>query len=130
MKPGDSVVIAGSARDRWHGTPYQYYGARAVVQVTGGSSSTNGCGSWSALAGKPLGSSGVVVDGLAHDGTLLNGSLAGRIYHGVAVRLSDLISRDDGSGWMRLRSGTVTGAGAWRAVRSAGRSAERPRTTG
>jgi uncharacterized delta-60 repeat protein len=83
-----SVVIAGQARDRWHGTPYKYYGARAVVQVTGGSSSTNGCGSWSASAatGKPLGSSGVVVDGLAHDGTLLTGNLAGRIYHGVAAR--------------------------------------------
>ena len=87
-RPDGSVVIAGSARDRWHGTPYKYYGARAVVQVTGGSSSTNGCGSWSASAatGKPLGSSGVIVDGLAHDGTLLNGGLAGRIYHGVAVR--------------------------------------------
>ena len=87
-RPDGSVVIAGSARDRWHGTPYKYYGARAVVQVTGGSSSTNGCGSWSASAatGKPLGSSGVVVDGLAHDGTLLNGNLAGRIYHGVAAR--------------------------------------------
>ena len=32
-----SVVIAGQARDRWHGTPYKFYGARAVVQVTGGS---------------------------------------------------------------------------------------------
>ena len=57
-----SVVIAGQARDRWHGTPYKFYGARAVVQVTGGSARANGCGTWSASAttGKPLGSSGVV----------------------------------------------------------------------
>jgi len=83
-----SVVIAGQARDRWHGTPYKFYGARAVVQVTGGSARTNGCGSWSAspTTGAPLGSSGVVIDGLGHDGTLLDGNLAGRIYHGVAVR--------------------------------------------
>ena len=32
--PDGSVVIAGQARDRWHGTPYMFYGARAVVQVT------------------------------------------------------------------------------------------------
>ena len=88
QRPDGSVVIAGSARDRWHGTPYKYYGVRAVVQVTGGSSSTNGCGSWSASAStrEPIGSSGVVVDGLAHDGTCSNGSLAGRQYQGVAVR--------------------------------------------
>jgi uncharacterized delta-60 repeat protein len=83
-----SVVIAGQARDRWHGTPYKFYGARAVVQVTGGSARANGCGTWSAspTTGAPLGSSGVVIDGLGHDGTLLNGNLAGRIYQGVAVR--------------------------------------------
>ena len=88
QRPDGGVVVAGSARDRWHGTPYAYYGARAVVQVTGGSAASNGCGTWSASAatGKPLGSSGVTVDGLAHDGTLLNGALAGRVYHGVAVR--------------------------------------------
>ena len=38
-----SVVIAGQARDRWHDTPYKFYGARAVVQVTGGSARSNGC---------------------------------------------------------------------------------------
>ena len=88
QRPDGSVVVAGQARDRWHGTPYKFYGARAVVQVTGGSARSNGCGTWSASAatGKPLGSSGVVIDGLAHDGTLLDGGLAGRIYHGVAVR--------------------------------------------
>ena len=45
-RPDGSVVIAGQARDRWHGTPYKFYGARAVVQVTGGSARTNGCGDW------------------------------------------------------------------------------------
>ncbi len=87
-RPDGSVVIAGQARDRWHGTPYKFYGARAVVQVTGGSARANGCGTWSAspTTGAPLGSSGVVIDGLGHDGTLLNGNLAGRIYQGVAVR--------------------------------------------
>ena len=109
-RPDGSVVIAGQARDRWHGTPYAFYGARAVVQVSGGSSASNGCGSWSAspATGKPLGSSGVVVDGLAHDGTLLNGNLAGRIYHGVAVRA-------DGSYVTAAANGTIsafTAAGA------------------
>jgi uncharacterized delta-60 repeat protein len=98
-----SVVIAGQARDRWHGTPYKFYGAHAVVQVTGGSARANGCGTWSASAttGKPLGSSGVVIDGLAHDGTLLDGSLAGRIDHGVAVR-------SDGSFVTAAINGTIS----------------------
>jgi uncharacterized delta-60 repeat protein len=101
-RPDGSVVIAGQARDRWHGTPYKFYGARAVVQVTGGSARSNGCGTWSASAttGKPLGSSGVAVDGLAHDGTLLDGSLAGRVYHGVA-------SRPDGSYVTAAVNGTI-----------------------
>jgi uncharacterized delta-60 repeat protein len=83
-----SVVVAGQARDRWHGTPYAFYGARAVVQVSGGAAASNGCGTWSASAAtkKPLGSSGVTIDGLAHDGTVLAASLAGRVYHGVAAR--------------------------------------------
>ena len=61
QRPDGSVVVAGQARDRWHGTPYLFYGARAVVQVSGGSAASNGCGTWSASAatGKPLGSSGV-----------------------------------------------------------------------
>jgi uncharacterized delta-60 repeat protein len=87
-RPDGSVVIAGQARDRWHGTPYKFYGARAVVQVTGASARTNGCGTWgtSPTTGATVGSSAVTVDGLATDGTLLNGALAGRQYHGVAVR--------------------------------------------
>ncbi len=87
-RPDGSVVIAGQARDRWHGTPYKLYGARAVVQVTGASARTNGCGTQgtSATTQKTTGSSGVTVDGLATDGTLLDGSLAGRVYQGVAVR--------------------------------------------
>jgi uncharacterized delta-60 repeat protein len=87
-RPDGSVVIAGQARDRWHGTPYKFYGARAVVQVTGASARTNGCGTWgtSATTHATTGSSGVTVDGLATDGTLLDGALAGRVYQGVAVR--------------------------------------------
>jgi uncharacterized delta-60 repeat protein len=113
-RPDGSVVIAGQARDRWHGTPYKFYGARAVVQVTGGSARSNGCGTWSASAatGKPLGSSGVAIDGLAHDGTLLNGGLAGRIYHGVAVRT-------DGSFVTAAVNGTVSSFTAGGAVDSA-----------
>jgi uncharacterized delta-60 repeat protein len=110
QRPDGSVVVAGQARDRWHGTPYAFYGSRAVVQVTGGSSATNGCGTWSAspATGKPLGSSGVTIDGLAHDGTVLNAGLAGRVYHGVAVR-------GDGSYVTAAVNGTVsafTAAGA------------------
>ena len=109
-RPDGSVVVAGQARDRWHGTPYKFYGARAVVQVTGGAAAANGCGTWSASTAtrKPLGSSGVVIDGLAHDGTLLNEALAGRVYHGVDVRA-------DGSYVTAAGNGTVssfTAAGA------------------
>jgi uncharacterized delta-60 repeat protein len=109
-RPDGSVVVAGQARDRWHGTPYKFYGARAIVQVTGGAARSNGCGTWSAspATGKPLGSSGVVIDGLTHDGTLLDGGLAGRVYHGVAVR-------SDGSFVTAAINGTVssfTSAGA------------------
>ena len=87
-RPDGSVVIAGQARDRWHGTPYPFYGARAVVQVTGGSARAT-----AAARGAPrrstratIGSSGVTIDGLTLDGVVLNASLAGRQYHGVAVR--------------------------------------------
>jgi uncharacterized delta-60 repeat protein len=87
-RPDGSVVIAGQARDRWHGTPYKFYGARAIVQVTGASARTNGCGTWgtSASTRATTGSSGVTIDGLTLDGVVLDGSLAGRQYHGVAVR--------------------------------------------
>jgi uncharacterized delta-60 repeat protein len=87
-RPDGSVVIAGQARDRWHGTPYKFYGVRAVVQVTGASARTNGCGTWgtSASTRATIGSSGVTIDGLTLDGVLLDGSLAGRQYQGVAVR--------------------------------------------
>ena len=87
-RPDGSVVIAGQARDRWHGTPYKFYGVRAVVQVTGASARTNGCGTWGASASTraTIGSSGVTIDGLALDGVVLDGSLAGRQYQGVAVR--------------------------------------------
>jgi uncharacterized delta-60 repeat protein len=105
-----SVVVAGQARDRWHGTPYKFYGARATVQVSGGTATTNGCGTYatSTATKMPLGSSGVTIDGLAHDGTLLDESLAGRIYHGVAVR-------SDGSYVTAAANGTIssfTAAGA------------------
>jgi uncharacterized delta-60 repeat protein len=88
VRPDGRVVIAGQARDRWHGTPYRFYGARAVVDVTGASARTNGCGTWatSPVTRATTGSSGVTIDGLATDGTLLNGSLAGRIYQGAAAR--------------------------------------------
>ena len=110
QRPDGSVVVAGQARDRWHGTPYAFYGARAVVQVTGGSAASNGCGTWSAspTTRAPLGSSGVTIDGLAHDGTLLDAGLAGRIYHAVAVR-------PDGSYVTAAANGTIsafTAAGA------------------
>ncbi len=87
-RPDGSVVIAGQARDRWHGTPYRFYGARAVVQVTGASARVNGCGTWgsSPVTRATTGSSGVVIDGLSTDGLQVDTALAGRQYHGVAVR--------------------------------------------
>ena len=87
-RPDGSVVVAGQARDRWHGTPYRFYGVRAVVQVTGASARVNGCGTWgsSPLTRATIGSSGVTIDGLSLDGTQVDPALAGRQYHGVAVR--------------------------------------------
>ena len=106
-RPDGGVVIAGQARDRWHGTPYRFYGARAVVQVTGASGRTNGCGTWgsSATTHATTGSSGVTIDGLASDGTLRDGGLAGRVYQGVAVR-------GDGSYVTVAANGAISGFGA------------------
>ena len=54
----------------------------------------------------------MVIDGLAHDGTLLNGDLAGRIYHGVAVR-------GDGSFVTAAVNGTISSFTAGGAVDTA-----------
>ncbi len=111
VRPDGSVVIAGQARDRWHGTPYRFYGVRAVVQVTGASARTNGCGTWgtSGSTRATIGSSGVTIDGLTLDGFVLDGSLAGRQYHGVAVR-------PDGSYVTAAISGAISSFAATSAV--------------
>ena len=82
-----TVVVVGQARDRWHGSAYKFYGVRATVAVTGGSARTNGCGTQttSPVTRATIGSSGVTIDGLSLDGTLVDESLAGRLYQGVAV---------------------------------------------
>ena len=87
-RPDGSVVIAGSGARPLARHALQVLRRARVVQVTGASARTNGCGTWGTSPNRnaTTGSSGVTVDGLATDGTLLNGGLAGRIYHGVAVR--------------------------------------------
>ena len=87
-RPDGSVVIAGQARDRWHGTPYRFYGVRAVVQVTGGARGqrlrhVGHLGARRARRSAPRASRSTASRSTASCSTA---SLAGRQYQGVAVR--------------------------------------------
>jgi uncharacterized delta-60 repeat protein len=89
---GTSVVMVGYARDRHAsvavpGTPAVIYGQRAVVTLPATGVSTTACGTYSDNGGLSLGSSGVIIDGLGHDGTPAPDlvSQAGRQYDGVAT---------------------------------------------
>ena len=79
------IVIAGAARDRRldpNGTAVRtMYGQRAVVTLPASGNSTTGCG----LHQATLGSDGVTIDGLGHDGTVTDAALSGRWYDGVVV---------------------------------------------
>jgi len=91
---GTSVVLVGYARDRHPsiavpGTPAVIYGQRAVVTIPAAANppviSTTACGAYQDNGGLSLGSTGVTVDGLAHDGTVLDPTLSGHQYDGVAA---------------------------------------------
>ena len=87
VRPNASVVLVGYARDRWPTvavppTAAVLYGQRAVVTLPANGVSATACGS---TAVPEQGSAGVQIDGLLHDGTVTDATLAGRYYEGVAA---------------------------------------------
>ena len=75
VRPNGSVVLVGYARDRHPAfavppAPAVMYGQRAVVTLPATGNSTTACGAYPDSRGLSLGSAGVTVDGLAHDGTV------------------------------------------------------------
>jgi uncharacterized delta-60 repeat protein len=85
LRPDGSIVIAGAARDRRVDPDGVHartmYGQRAVVRLPASGNSTTGCGTRAPL----LGSDGVTIDGLGHDGSVSDGALSGRWYDGVVA---------------------------------------------
>ena len=123
---GTAVVLVGYARDRHPsiavpGTPAVIYGQRAVVTIPAAAVppvvSTTACGTYSDNGGLSLGSSGVQIDGLGHDGTPAPDliSQAGRQYDGVAVNAdgSYVVASTigpDGASWVQKFTGAGVGA--------------------
>jgi uncharacterized delta-60 repeat protein len=90
VRQNGSVVLVGYARDRHAavavpGSPVVMYGQRATVTIPASGTSTTACGTYSDNGGLSLGSDGVTIDGLNHDGTGADPALAGRYYEGVAA---------------------------------------------
>jgi uncharacterized delta-60 repeat protein len=122
---GGSVVLVGYARDRHPsiavpGTPAVIYGQRAVVALPPVANppvvSTTACGTYSDNGGLSLGSSGVQIDGLGHDGTPAPDliSQAGRQYDGVAANAdgSYVVASTigpDGASWVQKFSAAGVG---------------------
>jgi uncharacterized delta-60 repeat protein len=109
VRSDGSIIVAGSARDRRQdatGTAARtMYGARAVVTLPASGNDTTGCGPRQPT----LGSDGVTIDGLGHDGSVTNAALEGRWYDGV-VALPDnryVVVSTNGP------DGTGTGTDAW-----------------
>ena len=109
VRPDGSIIVAGAARDRRQdqfGTAARtMYGARAVVTLPASGNDTTGCG-----ARQPtLGSDGVTIDGLGHDGTVTNAALEGRWYDGVAALPDNryVVVSTNGP------DGSATGTDAW-----------------
>jgi uncharacterized delta-60 repeat protein len=89
---GTTVALAGYARDRWPTQalptpgPAVLYGERAVVTIPATGTSTTACGlDQTSGTGTTLGSSGVTIDGLSHDGLTADPTQGGRWYDGVAM---------------------------------------------
>jgi uncharacterized delta-60 repeat protein len=121
LRPNGSIVLAGYARDR-HVAPAVMYGQHAVVTLPATGNSATACGTYSSSGGLSLGSSGVVVDGLAANGTVTDPSLAGR-YYDAALALPDnrfvlaSTTGPGGSAWVQR----YTAAGALDASFAGGR---------
>ena len=91
VRPNGSIVLVGYGRDRHPSAaipptgPAVLYGLRAVVTLPATGNSTTACGTYSSNAGLSLGSSGVTVDGINHDGTGADPTQGGRYYDAVVA---------------------------------------------
>lgn len=119
LRPNGSIVLAGYGRDRHASAavpptgPAVLYGVRAVVTLPANGNSTTACGTYTSANGLSLGSAGVTVDGVNHDGSGANPALGGRVYDAV-VALADnryvvgTPNGPDGTAWVQR----YTAAGA------------------
>jgi uncharacterized delta-60 repeat protein len=121
VRPNGSVVLVGYARDRHPAFavpagPAVMYGQRAVVTIPATGTSAAACGTYEEAGGLSRGSTGVTIDGLARDGTVLDATLGGRYYEGVAALTDNryvVASTNgvlDGSAWVQRY--TAAGVGA------------------
>jgi uncharacterized delta-60 repeat protein len=113
LRPNGTFVVVGYARDRHPAlvdppTAPVFYGQRAVVTLPASGNSTTLCG------GNPVenqGAPGVIIDGLAHDGTVLDPTLASRYYEGVAATATNYTvvstTGPDGAAWIQRFAGTT-----------------------
>jgi uncharacterized delta-60 repeat protein len=91
LRPNGSIVLVGYGRDRHASAavpptgPAVLYGLRAIVTLPASGNSTTACGAYSSSGTMSLGSAGVTVDGLNHDGSGADPSWAGRFYDAVVA---------------------------------------------
>ena len=122
VKPNGSIVLVGYAHDRHAAIldptqPVVTYGQRAVVAMPPAAvgNSTTACGQYTEVNNLSRGSAGVTIDGLGHDGTVLDPTLAGRQYDGVAAMANNGYTvastiGPDGAGWVARYSAAGVGA--------------------
>jgi uncharacterized delta-60 repeat protein len=115
IRPDGSIVLAGYGRDRHASAavpptgPAVLYGLRATVTLPATGNSTTACGAYSSNGSQSLGSAGVTVDGVNHDGSGADLTRGGRIYDAV-VALPDnryvvgSTNGPDGSAWVQRYS--------------------------
>jgi uncharacterized delta-60 repeat protein len=119
VRPNGSIVLVGYGRDRHPSAaipptgPAVLYGLRAVVTLPASGNSTTACGTYSSNGTLSLGSSGVTVDGINHDGTGADPTQGGRYYDAV-VALPDnryvVASTSGPDGTARVQRYTAAGA--------------------
>jgi uncharacterized delta-60 repeat protein len=127
VKPNGQVVLVGYAHDRHAAVldplqPIVTYGQRAVVTVpqtaavpAGSSPPQNSCGTYTEVANLSQGSANVTVDGLQHDGSGADPTLAGRQYDAVTALANNGYTvastiGPDGAGWLQRYNATGQGA--------------------
>ena len=118
VKPNGQVVLVGYAHDRHAAVldptqPIVTYGQRAVVTVpqtaavpAGSSPPQNSCGTYTEVANLSRGSANVTIDGLQHDGSGADPTLAGRQYDAVTAMANNGYTvastiGPDGAGWIQ-----------------------------